>query len=80
MRSIGQGHDASMKSFCALMNMPSSMQFKAYRACNIALSKAASATAMKSMNVAAQEIRGEKTLHNVESHVMEHGKDVGILH
>ena len=58
MRSIGQGH-ASMKRFCALMNMPSPMQFKAYRACNIALSKATTTVAMKIMNDAADEIRGE---------------------
>ena len=58
MRFIGQGH-AFMKRFCALMNMPSPIQFKAYRACNIALLKAATTVAMKTMNDAADEIRGE---------------------
>ena len=58
MRSIGQGH-ASMKRFCSHMNMPPPMQFKAYRDCNLALSKAANSVATKTMNDAAVEVHGE---------------------
>ena len=58
MRSIGKGH-ASMKRFCTYMNMPPPMHFEAYRKCNTALSKAAKAVAMRAMNDAAIEVRGE---------------------
>ena len=58
MRSIGKGH-ASMKRFCTYMNMPPPMHFEPYRKCNTALSKAAKSVAMRAMNDAAIEVRGE---------------------
>ena len=55
MRSLGKGHTAA-KRFCALMNMPPPPQPTAYRACNIALAKAAKTVAVKTMKDAANEL------------------------
>lgn len=55
MRSIGQGH-ASIKRFCTHMNMPPPLHFKAYRASNVAQSKAAKSVATKSMKDAANQL------------------------
>lgn len=53
MRSIGQGH-ASIKRFCANMNMPAPLRYTAYRDINLA--KAAKSVATKSMLDAAAEL------------------------
>lgn len=55
MRSIGQGH-SSMKRFCAVMNMPPPLHYKAYNASNAALSKAVKSVATKTMKDAATEL------------------------
>lgn len=55
MRSNGQGH-SSMKRFCAFMNMPPPLHFKAYNASNAAFSKAAKSVATKTMEDAAIEL------------------------
>ena len=55
MRSIGQGH-ASIKRFCAHMNMPAPLGYTAYRDNNIGLAKAAKSVATKSMHDAAAEL------------------------
>ena len=55
MRSIGQGH-ASIKRFCAHMNMPAPLGYTAYRDNNIALAKAAKSVATNSMLAAAAEL------------------------
>ena len=59
MRSFGKGHTAA-KRFCALMNMPPSPQPTAYRACNIALAKAAKTVAVKTMKDAANGLRNNQ--------------------
>ena len=59
MRSLGKGH-AAAKRFCALMNMPPPPQPTAYRACNIALAKAAKTVAVKTMKDAANEFRNNQ--------------------
>jgi len=59
MRSIGQGH-ASIKRFCTHMNMPPPLHFKAYRASNIALSRAAKSVATTTMKEAADELHQNK--------------------
>ena len=55
MRSIGQGH-ASIKRFCAHMNMPAPLGYTAYRDNNIALAKVAKSVATHSMLAAAAEL------------------------
>ena len=45
MRSIGQRH-ASIKRFCANMNMPAPLCYTAYRDSDIALGKAAKSVAI----------------------------------
>ncbi|XP_028412728.1 uncharacterized protein LOC114535641 [Dendronephthya gigantea] len=60
MRSLGKGHTAA-KRFCALMNMLPPPQPTAYRACNIAIAKAAKTVAVKTMNDAANELRNDQS-------------------
>ena len=55
MRSIGQGH-ASIKRFCAHMNIPEPLGYTTYRDNNIALVKAAKSLATNSMLDAAAEL------------------------
>ena len=45
---------------CALMNMPPPPQPTAYRACNIALAKAAKTVAVKTMKDAANKLRNNQ--------------------
>ena len=74
MGSIGQGH-ASIKRFCAHMNMPAPLRYTAYRDNNIVLAKAAKSVAAKSMLDAAAELH-KSQLPTVLCYAMEHGSNV----
>ena len=80
MRSLGKGYTAA-KRFCALVNMRPPPQPTAYRACNIALAKAAKTVAVKAMKDAANGLRKNqlKEVHQCAVHVMEHGNDGNIV-